>query len=181
MQFVIVVQLLSCVQLFLTPWTAAHQTSLSFTVSWTLLKFTTIELVILSNHLIPCHPLLLLPSIFPSIRIFSSESAVCLRWPEYWSFSFSINPFNEYSRLILFRIDWFDLLAVQMTLRSLLQHCSLKAWIFWHSAYFMVQLSQPYTTIGKTIALTTWTFVSKVKLLNHNLVLCPFSEGWLYY
>ena len=101
MQFVIVVQLLSCVQLFLTPWTAAHQTSLSFTVSWTLLKFTTIELVILSNHLIPCHPLLLLPSIFPSIRIFSSESAVCIRWPEYWSFSFSINPFNEYSGLIL--------------------------------------------------------------------------------
>ena len=151
MQFV-VVQSLSCVQLFLTPRTAAHQTSLSFTVSWTLLKFMTIELVILSNHLILCHPLLLLPSIFPSIRIFSSESAVCIRWPEYWSFS--INPFNEYSGLIFFSIDWFDLLAVQMTL-SLLQHCNLKAWIFWHSAYFMVQLSHPYTTIGKTIALTT--------------------------
>ena len=153
MQFV-VVQSLSCVQLFLTPRTAAHQTSLSFTVSWTLLKFMTIELVILSNHLILCHPLLLLPSIFPSIRAFSNE-ALHIRWPKYWSFSFSISFSNEYSGLISFRIAWFDFLAVQGTLKSLLQDHNLKASILWCLAFFMVQLSHPYMTTVKTTALTT--------------------------
>ena len=127
--------MLICVQLFATPWTAAHQASLSFTVSQSLLKFMSIESVMLSNHLIICRPLLL-PSIFPSIRVFSSESVLHIRWPKYWSFSFSISPSNEYSGLISFRIDWFDLLVVQGTLRSLLQHHSLKASILQHSAFF---------------------------------------------
>ena len=153
-----------------------------FPVFHCLLEFTQIHDHWVSDtiYLILCHPLLL-PSIFPNIRIFSNESAVCIRWPKYWSFSFSINPFNKYSGLVSLRINWLDLLAVQMTLKSLLKHCNSKALIFWHSAYFMVQLSHPYMTTGKTIVLTIWTFVSKVKLFNHNLVLCSFSEGWLYY
>ena len=121
-----------------------------------------IELVMPSNHLILCHPLLLPPSIFPSIRVFTNESVLCIRWPKYWSFSFSISPSNEYSGLISFRMDWLDLLAVQVTLKSLLQHHSLRASIPQHSAFFIVQLSHPYMTIGKTIALTRWTFVGKV-------------------
>ena len=128
-------QLLS-VRLFVTPWTAAHQASLSITNSWSLLKLMSIKSVMPSNHLILCHPLLLPPSIFPSIRVFSNESTLCIRWPKYWSFS--INPSNEYSGLISFRINWFDLLAVQETLKSLLQHHNLKALFLWHSAFFMV-------------------------------------------
>ena len=123
-----------------------------------------------SNHLILCHPLLLLPSVFPSIRVFSDESALCIRWPKFWSFNFSINPSNEYSGLISFRIDWFDLLVVQGSLKSLLHHYSLKASILQCLAFFMVQLSHPYTTIGKTIALTRWTFVGKVMSLFFNML-----------
>ena len=130
---------LSHVQLFETPWTAAHQASLSFTISWSLLKLVSIESMMPSNHLIVCHPLLLLPSIFPSIRVFSSESALRIRWPKYWSFS--ISPSSEYSGLISFRIDWFDLLVVQGTLKSLLQYHSSKASVLQHSAFFMVQLN----------------------------------------
>ena len=148
-----------------TPWTAARQASLFFTISWSLLKLMSIESGMPSNDLLLCCPLLLLPSIFPSIRIFSNEMALRIRWPKYWSFSFSINPFNECSGLISFRTDWFDLLAVHGTLKSLLQHHSSKASIFWHSAFFMVQLSHPYMTTGKTIALTIQTFVSKVTFL----------------
>ena len=129
-----------------------------------------IELVMPSNHLILCCPLLLLPSIFPSIRVFSNESVLCIRWPEYWSFSFSISPSNEYSGLISFRIDCFDLLAVQGTLKSLLQHHCSKASILWRSAFFTVQLSHPYMTTGKTIALTRWTFVGKVMSLLLNML-----------
>ena len=125
-------------------------------------KFMFIELVMLSNYLILCHPLLLLPSIFPSIRVFSIKAALRLRWPKYWSFGFSISPSNDYSGLITFRIDWFDLLAVQGTLKSLFQHRSSKASTLWHSAFFMVQLAHPCLTPGKTIALTLWTFVGKV-------------------
>ena len=146
------VQLLSHVQLFSTPWTAACQASLSITYSWNLLKLISIESVIPSNHLILCcHHLLLPPSIFPSIRVFSKESALHIRWPKYWSFSFSISPSNEYSGLISFRMDWLDLLAVQGTLEGLLQHHSSKASILWHSALFIVQLSHPYMTTGKII------------------------------
>ena len=123
-----------------------------------------------SNHLILCHRLLLLPSIFPSIRVFSNESALCIRWPKYWSFSFSISPSNEYSGLNFFTVDWFDLLAVQGTLKSLLQHYSSKASILQHSAFFIVQLSHPYMTTGKTIALTRWTFVGKVMSLLFNML-----------
>ena len=129
-----------------TPWTAAHQASLSFLISWSLLKLVSIESVMPSNHLILCHPLLLLPSIFPSIRFFAKELVLCIRWPKYWSFSFSISPYNEYSGLISFRMDWLDLLAVQGTLRSLLQHHSSKASILRCSAFFIVQLSHPYMT-----------------------------------
>ena len=131
-----------------------------------------IELMRPSNHLILCHPLLLLPSIFPSIRVFCNESALPIGWPKYWSFSFSISPFNEYSGLISFRIDWFDLLAVQGTLKrqSLLQHHGSKASILWRSAFFIVQLSHPYMTTGKTIALTRWTFVGKVMSLLFNML-----------
>ena len=124
----------------------------------------------LSNHLIFCHPLLLLPSIFPSIRVFSNESVFRIRWPNYWSFSFNISPTNEYSRLISFRMDWLDLLAAQGTLKSLLQHHSSKASILWHSAFFIVQLSHPYMTTGKTIALTRWTFIGKVMSLPFNML-----------
>ena len=148
------VQLLSHVQLFATPWTAAHQASLSITNSWSLLKLMSTELVMPSNHLILCHPLFLLPSNFPSIRVFSNESALCIRWPKYWNFSLSISPSNEYSGLISFRMDWLDLLAVQGTLKSLLQHHSSKASVLQHSAFFIVQLSHPYMITGKTIALT---------------------------
>ena len=129
-----------------------------------------IDLVMPSNYLILCCPLLLLPTIFSSIRIFSNESALCIRWPKYWSFSFSISPSNEYSGLISFRMDWLDLLAVQGTLKSLLQHCSSKASILWHSAFFIVQLSHPYMTTGKTIALTRQTFVGKVMSLLLNML-----------
>ena len=137
----VAVQLLSCVQLFVTPWTAAHQASLSFTISWSLLKLMSIELVMASNHLILCCPLLLLPSIFPSIRVSSNESTLHIRWPKYWSFSFNISPSNEHPGLISFRTDWLDLLAIQGTLKSLLQHHSPKATILWHSASLMVQLT----------------------------------------
>ena len=149
-----VVQSLSRVQLFATPWTAACQASLSSIISWSLLKLMSIELLMPSNHLILHCPLLLLPSIFPNIRVFSSESAFLIRCPNYWSFSFSISPFNIYSGLISFRIDWLDHLGVQGTLKSLLQHHSSKASIFWHAAFFIVQLSHPYMPTGKTTALT---------------------------
>ena len=177
------VQLLSHVRLFATPWTAACQTSLSITNSWSLLKLMSIELVMPSNHLILCHPLLLLRSIFPSIRVFSNELALCIRWPKYWSLSFSISPSNEYSGLISFRIDWFDLLAVQGTYKSLLQYHSSKASILPRSAFFTVQLSHPYMTTGKTIALTRRTFVGKVMSLLFNmlsklvLAFLPKSKG----
>ena len=157
---------LSHVWFFTTPWTAACQASLSFTISWSLLKLISIESVMPSNHLILCHPLLLLPSIFASIRVFSNESSLHIRWPKYWRFS--ISPSNEYSGLISFRIDWFDLLAVQGTLKSLFQHHSLKASALQCSAFFMVQLAHPHMTTGKTIALTTGTFVGKVVSLLFN-------------
>ena len=141
------VQSLSCVRLFATPCTAARQASLSITNSWSLLKLMSIELVMPSNHLILCCPRLVTPSLFPSIRVFSNESGLCIRWPKCWSFS--ISPSNEYSGLISFRMDWLDLLAVQGTLKSLHQHHSSKASILWHSAFFIVQLSHPYMTTGK--------------------------------
>ena len=150
--FFVVGQLLSHVRLFATPWIAACQTSLSI-ISWSLLKIMSIELVISSNHLILCHPLLLLPSIFPSITVFSNESVLQIGWPKYWGFSFSISPSNEYSGLISFRIDWLDLLAVEKTLKSLLQHRCSKASILWCLAFFMVQLLHSYMTTGKAIAL----------------------------
>ena len=164
------VQLLSCVELFLTPWTAARQASLSITSSQSLLKLISIESLMPSNHLILCHPLLLSPSIFPSIRVFYNESTLRIRWPKNWSFSFSIIPSNEYSGLISFRMDWFDLPAVQGTLKSLLQHHSSKASILRHSVFFTVQLSHPYMTTGKTIALTRQTFVGKVISLLFNIL-----------
>ena len=164
------VQLFSRVQLFVTPWTEAHQASLSITNSRSLLKLMSIELVMPSNHLIFCRPLSLLPSIFPSIRVFSDESVLHIRWPKYWSFSFSISPSNEYSGLISFRMDWLDLLAVQGTLKSLLQHYSSKASILRCSAFFTIQLSHPYMTTGKTVAVTRWTFVGKVKSLLFNML-----------
>ena len=153
----------SYVQLFATPWTVAHQASLSFTISQSLCKLMSIELVMLSNHLILCRPLHLLPSIFPSIRVFSNESVLHIRWSKYWSFS--ISPSNEYSGLISFRTDWFYLLALQGTLKSLLQHRNVKASVLWHSAFLMVQLSHLYVTTGKIIALTTQAFVSKIMSL----------------
>ena len=167
------VQWLSRVRLFVTPWTAACQASLSLTKSQSLLKLTPIELVMSSNYLILWCPLLLLPSIFPSIRVFPNESALRIRWPKYWSFSFSISPSNEFSGLISFRMDWLDLLSVQGTLKSLLQHQSSKISILQHSAFFIVQLSHPYMTTGKTRALTRWTFVGKVMSL---LLICCL--GW---
>ena len=156
------VQSLSHEWLFATPWTAACQASLSITNSQSLFKLMAIEAMMPSNHLILCRPLLLLPSNFPSIRVFSNESVLHISWPKYWSFSFSICPSSEYSGLSSFRIDWLDLLAVQGNLKSLLQHHSLKASILQFSAFFMVQLSHPYMTTGKTIALTRWAFVGKV-------------------
>ena len=162
------VQSLSCVQHFVTPGIAAglpihHQ-------SWSLLKLMSIKSVLPSNHLILCPPLLLPPSIFPSIRVFSNESALRNRWPKYWSFSINISLSNEYLGLISFRMDWLDLLAVQGTLKSLFQHRSSKASILWHSAFFIVQLSHPYMTTGKTIALTRQTFVGKVMFLLFNML-----------
>ena len=145
----------------MTPWTAARQASLSITNSWSLLKLMSIESVMPSNHFILCHPLLL-SSIFPSLRVFSSESVLHIRWPKYLSFTFSISPSNKYSGLISFRMNWLNLLAVQRTLKSLLQHHSSKESILWCSAFFMVQLSHAYMSTGKTIALTRWTFVGKV-------------------
>ena len=147
------VQSLSHVRLFVTPWTAACQTSLCITNSWILFKPMSIESEMPSNHLILCCPLLLLPSIFPSIRVFSNESALCIRWPNYWNVSFSISPSNEFSGLITFRIDWFDLLAVHGTLKNLLQHHNLKESL-WLSAFFVVQFSHPYLTTGKILAST---------------------------
>ena len=164
------VQSLSRVRLFATPWTAACQASLSITNFRSLPKLMSIELVMPSNHLMLCHPLLLLPSIFPSIRVFLNESALRSRWPKYWSFSFNISPSNEYSGLISFRMDWLDLLAVQGTLKSLLQHHSLKASILRRSAFFIVQLSHPYMTTGKTIALTIQTLAGKVMSLLFNML-----------
>ena len=155
----------SVVSNFATPWTAAQQASLSITSSQSSLKLMSIELVMPSNHLILCHPLLLPPSIFPSIRVFSNESVPPIRWPKYWSFSFSICPSKEYSGLISCRMDYLDLLTVQGTLKSLFQHHSSKASIFQHSAFFRVQLSHPYMTTGKTIALTRRTFVGKVMFI----------------
>ena len=164
------VQLLSHVQLFATPWTVACQASLSITNSQSLLKLMFLESVMPSNHLILCRPLLLLPSIFPSIKVFSNESVLRIRWPKYWSFSFSISPSNEYSGLISFGMDWLDFLAVQGTLKSLLQYHSSKASILWHSAFFMVQLSHLYMTPGKTIVLIRRAFISKVMSLIFNML-----------
>ena len=154
----------SHVRLIEIPWTAALQASLSFTISQSLLKLMSIELGMPSNH----SPLYHLPSIFPSIRVFTNESAVCIRRPKCWSFSFSISPSSEYSGLISFRMDWLDLLAVQETLKTLLQHHSSKASILQHSAFFTVQLLHLYMTAGKAIALTVWTFVGKVMFLLFN-------------
>ena len=159
----VVVQSISLVWLLGPPWTAACQASLSFSISQSLFKLMSIELVMPSDHLIPCRPLLLLPSVFPSVRVFFNESVLCIRWPKYQSFYFSMSPSNEYSGTISFKIDWFDLLAVQGTLKSLLQYHSSKASILQCSAFFMVQLfSYPYTTAGKTLALSRWTFLGKV-------------------
>ena len=164
------VQLLSRVQLFATPWISARQASLSITNSRSSLRLTSIESVMPSSHLILCRPLLLLPLIPPSINVFSNESTLRMRWPKYESFSFSISPSNEHPGLISFRMDWLDLLAVQGTLKSLLQHHSSKASILGHSAFFTVQLSHPYMTTGKTIALTRWTFVGKEMSLLLNML-----------
>ena len=178
------VQSLSSVQLFVTPWTAARQASLSITNSQSSLKLMSIESVMPSRHLILCRPLLLQPPIPPSIRVFSNESTLCTRWPKYWSFSFSIIPSKEHPGLISFRMDWLDLLTVQGTLKSLLQHHSSKASILWRSAFFTVQLSHPYMTTGKITALTRWIFVGKVMSLLFNVLsrfpyqgsnLCPLQ------
>ena len=164
------VQLLSRVRLFVTPWIAAHQASLSITNSRSLLKLMSIESMMSSSHLILCRPLLLLPSIFPSIKVFSNESTLCMKWPKYWSFSSSICPSNEHPGLISFRMNWLDLLAVQGILRSLLQHHISKASTLQCSAVFTVQLSHSYMTTGKTIALSRRTFVGKVMSLLFNML-----------
>ena len=164
------VQSLSCVRLFEAPWTATRQASLSITNSQSLLKLMSVGSVMPSNNLSLCCPLLLPPSIFPSIKVFSNESVLHIRGPKYWSFSFKISPSNEYSGLISFRMDWLDLLAVQRTLKSLLQHHSSKASILQCSAFFIVQLSHPYMTTGKTIALTRRTFIGKVMSLLFNML-----------
>ena len=170
------VQSLSHVRICVTPWTAARQASLSTTNSQTLLKLMSIKSVIPSNNLILCYPLFLLPSIFPSIRVFCKESVLCTRWPKYWSFSFNISPSNEYSGLISFRMDWLDLLAVQGTLKSLLHH-NFKASVPQHSGFFMVQFSRPYMTTGKTIVLTKRTFVGLCLPLSPGICSdsCPLS------
>ena len=175
-----VVRSLSHIWLFATPWTAAHQTSLSFTISWNLLKLMSIESMMPFNYLILCHPFLLRPSIFPNIRVFSNELVLLIRWPEYWSFSFSSSPSSEYSGLISFRMDWLDLLAVRGTLKSLLQCHVSKASILWCSVFFRVQHSHLYMTTGKTTALTRWTFVGKVmesKYLEKEAVFAPYEEA----
>ena len=154
----------------MSPWTTARQASLSITTSWSSPKPMSVDSVMPSNHLILCHPLLLLPSLFPSIRVFSNESALCIRWPKYWSFSFNMSPSSEHPGLISFRMDWLDLFAVKGTLKSLLQHHSSKASLLLHSALFIDQLSHPYMTTGKTIALTRWTFVGKVMSLLYNML-----------
>ena len=164
------VQSLSLVQLFVTAWTEACQASLSITNSRSLPKLMSIESMMPSNHLILCRPLLLLPSILPSITVFSNESVLRIKWPKDWSLRFSVCPFNEYSGLISFRIDWLDLLAVQGTLKILFQHHCSKASVFWHSAFFIVQLSHPYMTTGEIIALTRWTFVGKAMSLFFNML-----------
>ena len=161
---VLSIQSLSCVQIYATPWTAARQASLYITNSPNLPRLMP------SNYLILSHSLILRPLMFPSIRVFSNESDLRIRWPKYWNLSFSISPSNEYSELISFRMDWLDLLEVQGTLKSLLQHHSSKASILWHSAFFIVQLSHPYMTTGKTVALTRWTFISKVTSLLFNML-----------
>ena len=161
------VQSLSCVWLFAIPWNEAHQASLSITNCWSVPKLMSIESVMPSNHLILYHPLLLLPSIFPSIRVFTNDSALRIRWPKYWSFSFSLSPSNEYPGLVSFRVDCLDLLAVQGTLKSLLQHHRS---ILWCLVFFIVQLSHPYVTTGKTIILTRWIFVGKVMSLLFNML-----------
>ena len=170
----VVVESLSHVQLFGTPWTATRQALPSFTISQSLLKLMPIESMMPSNHFILCHPLLL-PSIFPSIRVFSNEPALCIRWPKYWSFSCSISPSNEYSGLISFKIDWFDLLAVQETLKSLLQHHSRKESMLWHSAFFIVHLSHPYMTTGKNHSFD----YAAAKSLQSCLTLCDPIDGSL--
>ena len=180
---VVVVQSLSRARLFVTPWIAAPQASLYFTISRSLLKLMSGELATASNYLILCCSLLFLPSIFPSIRVFSNELALHIKWPKYWNVSFSISSFNEYSALISFRIDWFDLLAVQGTLKSLLQHHSSKASVLQWSASFMIQLSHPYMATGKTIAFTIQTFVGKVisllfNMLSRNEMLILFSLSY---
>ena len=164
------VKSLSRVWLFVTPWTTTHQASLSTTNSWSLPKLMSTESVMPSNHLILCHCLLLLPSIFPSNRVFSNESTLLIRWPKYRSFSFNMSPSSEYSGLFSFRMDWLNLFAVQGTLKSLLQYHSSKASILWCSAFFMVQLSHPYMSTEKTIVLTRWTFVGKVMSLLFNML-----------
>ena len=184
-----VVQLLNHVQLFETPWTAAHQSSPSFSISRSLLKLISIKSMMPSNRLIHYCPLLLLPSIFSSIRVFSNESVLPIRWPKCWRFSFNISPSSEHLGLISFRMDWLDLLAVQGTLKRLLQHHSQKASILQCSAFFITKLSYPYMTTGKTIALTRWAFVGKVMFLLFNmlsrLVIIPRSKcvliSWLYF
>ena len=182
------VQSLSHVRLFATPWTALCKASLSITNSRSLLKLMSIESVMPSNHLIFCRRPLLPSSVFPSIRVFSNESVLHIRWPKYWSFTFSINPSNEYSGLISFKVDWLDLLAVQGTLKSLLQHHSSEASVLWHSAFFIVQLSHPYMTTEKNISLTRWTFVGKVMSLFNMLsrlvtafllLICCLGWSWL--
>ena len=185
------VQLLSRVRLFATPWTAARQASLSITNSRSSLRLTSIESVMPSSHLILCRPLLLLPPMPPSIRVFSNESTLHMRWTKYWSFSFSFIPSKEIPGLISFRMDWLDLLAVQGTLKSLLQHHNSKASILWCTAFFTVQLSHPYMTTGKTIALIRQTFVGKVMTLLFNMLsrlviaFLPRSKhlfiSWLYH
>ena len=170
MQCFVVVELLSCGQLFVIPWIATCQASLTFAVSWSLLKLRSIELMMPSNHLVIRYPLLLLPSIFPNIRVFSIESLLHIRWPTYGHFSFSISPSNEYSALISFRIDWFALLEVKGLSRVFFLHHSLKASVLGYSAFFMVQLSHPYVTTGKTIALTVQIFVGKVMALLFNML-----------
>ena len=168
------VQLLSYVRLLVTPWITACQASLSITNSQSLLKLMSIESVMPSSHLILCCPLLLLSPVFPSIRVFPSESTLCMKWPKYWCFSFNISPSNEHPGRISFRLDWLDLPAVQGTLKSLFQHHSSKPSIFRHSAFFIVQLSHPYVTTGKATALTRWTFVYKIMSL---FLICYL--GWL--
>ena len=164
------VQSIRCIWLFATQWTATRQASLSITNSRSLFKLMSIELVMPFSHLILCHPLLFLPSTFPRIRVFSNESVLPIRWSKDWSFSFSISPSDEYSGLIFFRMDWLDLLAVQGTSKSLVQHHSSKASVIWHSAFFIVLLSHPYMTTGKTTALDRWIFVGKVMSLLFNML-----------